>query len=438
MTVKTSNPYTGKALQEYEEDSLHDIEAKILELRKAQQEWKHDIEKRLQNLKGVRKRFEASSKELAQLMSTEMGKPVSQSEAELKKCMWSIDYVVENARSMLAPEYVKTEAKRSYVRFDPLGVVFLIMPWNFPAWQFIRAAIPALAAGNAIILKHASIVTGTSIKMQEIFDLDVFKSTVARGPVALEAIKYADGVSLTGSTEVGEMVAAEAGKQLKKVVLELGGSDPFIVLDGSHLDDSVKNCAFARMQNNGQSCIASKRFIVHESVFEQFYKGMKDEFSKVNIGNPLDSNTFLGPLSSREQKDTVAEQIKKLKTMGQVDELVQGLSGNFIPPTIARVEPLFDEEVFGPVAVLKKFKTTNEAVRIANETPFGLGASIWGETESAEKLVPFIEAGMVFINKVVSSDPRLPFGGVKKSGVGSELTRYGLLEFTAKRTVWVN
>ena len=379
MTVKTTNPYTEETLHEYKEESLEDIKMKIAGLRKAQQQWRLDIDERLRQLKEVRKRFEANSKELAKLMSTEMGKPVTQSEAELKKCMWTTDYIIENAEKMLAPEHVKTEAKKSYIRFDPLGVVFLIMPWNYPAWQFIRAAIPALAAGNAVVLKHASIVTGTSLKMQEIFDLDVFKSIVARGPVALEAIKFADGVSLTGSTEVGEMVAAEAGKQLKKVVLELGGSDPYIILDSSNLDQAVKNCVFARMQNNGQSCIASKRFIVHETVFENFYQGMKEEFSKVKIGDPLESNTFLGPLSSKEQKDTVTEQIKKLKTMGQVEELAQGLRGNFIPPTVARVEPLFDEEVFGPVAVLKKFKTTDEAVRLANETPFGLGASIWGD-----------------------------------------------------------
>ena len=438
MTVKTVNPYTEKTLHEYKEDSIEDIKSKIAGLRKAQQLWKVDIAERLTKLKEVRRRFEASAKELAQLMSTEMGKPVAQSEAELKKCMWTIDYITENAEKMLAPEHIKTEAKKSYVRFDPLGVVFLIMPWNFPAWQFIRAAIPAMAVGNAVLLKHASLVSGTSLQLQDIIGLDVFKSTVARGPVALEAIKYADGVSLTGSTEVGEMVAGEAGKQLKKVVLELGGSDPYIILDGSNLDQAVKNCVYARMQNNGQSCIASKRFIVHESVFEQFYKGMKEEFSKVKIGDPLDNNTFLGPLSSKEQKEIVVQQVNKLKTLGQVEELAQGLKGNFIPPTVARVEPLFDEEVFGPVAVLKKFRTPNEAVTLANETPFGLGASVWGDAEAAEKLVPSIEAGMVFINKVVASDPRLPFGGVKKSGIGSELSRYGLLEFTSKRTIWVN
>jgi succinate-semialdehyde dehydrogenase/glutarate-semialdehyde dehydrogenase len=221
-------------------------------------------------------------------------------------------------------------------------------------------------------------------------------------------------------------------------VLELGGSDPYIVLDKSNLDSAIKNCAFARMQNNGQSCIASKRFIVHEDAFDEFYNGMKEEFSKVEVGDPLDKSTFLGPLSSRDQKETVADQVKRMKSLGRVEELRDGLGGNFIPPTIARIEAKFDEEVFGPVAVLKKFKTPEEAIRLANETPFGLGASIWGDQASAEKLVPHVEAGLVFINKIVASDPRLPFGGVKQSGLGVELSRYGLLEFTSKRTVWVN
>ncbi|OFX15173.1 aldehyde dehydrogenase [archaeon RBG_16_50_20] len=436
--MRTVNPYTEKTLQEYHEESLDEVRAKITGLRKAQQEWKLDLDARMQALKEVRTRFASASNELGILMSTEMGKPVSQSEAELKKCLWTIDYVIENAAKFLAPEEVKTDAKKSYIRFDPLGVILLIMPWNFPAWQFIRAAVPALAAGNAVLLKHASLVSGTSVKLSEIFSLDTFKSSVTRGENAKEAIKYSDGVSLTGSTSVGAMVAEEAGRQLKKVVLELGGSDPYIVLDRSNLDQAVKNCAFARMQNNGQSCIASKRFIVHEDVFNEFYAGMKDEFSKVAIGDPLDKSTFLGPLSSRDQKETVADQIKRMKTLGTVEELAGGLGGNFIPPTIARIESNFDEEVFGPVAILKKFKTPEEAIKLANETPFGLGASIWGDPASAEKLVPHIEAGLVFINKIVTSDPRLPFGGVKKSGLGVELSRYGLLEFTSKRTIWVN
>jgi acyl-CoA reductase-like NAD-dependent aldehyde dehydrogenase len=333
---------------------------------------------------------------------------------------------------------VKTDAKKSYVRFDPLGTIFLVMPWNFPAWQVVRAAIPAMAAGNTVLLKHASIVSGTSLKLEEILGPDIFKSTICRGSVASNAIKFADGVSFTGSTEIGAKIAEEAGRQIKKVVLELGGSDPYIVLGSANVDDAVKNCTYARMQNNGQSCIASKRFIVDEKVFDSFHEGMKKQFSTVRIGDPLDKDTFLGPLSSSEQKQTVAKQVEELKPLGQVEVLPGRSDGNFVPPTIARTSTLYDEEVFGPVAILKKFRTADEAVRLANETSYGLGASVWGERDEAEELVPEIEAGMVFINKVVASDPRLPFGGVKKSGLGSELSRYGLLEFTAKRTVWVD
>jgi acyl-CoA reductase-like NAD-dependent aldehyde dehydrogenase len=339
---------------------------------------------------------------------------------------------------MLSPEQVKTDAKKSYIRFDPLGTILLIMPWNFPAWQVMRAAVPAMAAGNTVLLKHASIVSGTSLKLEGILGSDIFKSTVCRGNVALSAIKYVDGVSFTGSTDIGAKIAEEAGREIKKVVLELGGSDPYIVLGSANLDDAIKNCTFARMQNNGQSCIASKRFIVDEKVFDSFYKGMKEQFSNVKIGDPLDKSTFLGPLSSSEQKEIVTGQVEELKPLGQVEAFADGLKGNFVPPTIVRTNALYDQEVFGPVAILKRFKTNEEAVKLANETPYGLGASVWGKPEEAERLVPAIETGMVFINKIVASDPRLPFGGLKKSGLGSELSRYGLLEFTAKRTVWIN
>ena len=438
MAIVTVNPYTDQKLQEYKEETVEAIKTKISSLGKIQKEWRRDLDARIERLKEIRKRMEHEVPALSALMSTEMGKPVTQSEAEVKKCLWVIDYVVENAGAMLSPEMVQTEAKKSYIRFDPLGTIFLIMPWNFPAWQVMRAAAPALAAGNTVLLKHASIVSGTSLKIEEIIGSDIFKSTLCRGSIASDAIKYVDGVSFTGSTEIGAKIAEEAGRQIKKVVLELGGSDPYIVLGSANVDDAVKNCAFARMQNNGQSCIASKRFIVDEKVFDSFYQGMKQSFSNVKIGDPLDKNTFLGPLSSSEQKKTVDEQVKELKPLGQVEVLAGRDDGNFVPPTIVRTNELYDQEVFGPVAILKKFKTDDEAVKLANETPYGLGASVWGEAREAEELVPGIEAGMVFINKIVSSDPRLPFGGVKKSGLGSELSRYGLLEFTTKRTVWVN
>jgi acyl-CoA reductase-like NAD-dependent aldehyde dehydrogenase len=438
MTIRTTNPYTQKVLAEYHDETLDEVKTKIAKLRNSQQQWKRNLDARLDALKEAKKRLESNLQELSALMSKEMGKPVTQGESEVKKCIWVIDYIVENARNFLAPEEVKTEAKKSYIRFDPLGVVFLIMPWNFPAWQVFRAAVPAIAAGNGVLLKHASMVSGTSLKLEEIFGFDLFKSTLARGDVATAAVKYVDSVSLTGSAATGSKVGEEAGRQLKKVVLELGGSDPYIVLDRSNLEQAVKNCTFARIQNNGQSCIASKRFIVHEGVYEDFYKGMKEAFSAVKIGDPLDKNTFLGPLSSAEQKQIVAQQVEALRSLGSVDELVPGLEGNFVAPTIVRTDALYDEEVFGPVAILKKFRTEEEAIKLANETPYGLGASIWGDPEKAEKLVPSIEAGMVFVNKIVASDPRLPFGGVKASGVGSELSRYGLLEFTTKRTIWVN
>jgi len=438
LTIVTVNPYTEQKLQEYEEDTLDDIRTKITSLKEAQQDWRKDLETRVERLKEIKRKMESDLLTLSTLMSTEMGKPVAQSEAEARKCMWVIDYITENASRMLSPESVKTEAKRSYIRFDPLGTIFLIMPWNFPAWQVIRAAIPALAAGNTVLLKHASIVSGTSLKLEEILGPDIFKSTVCKGNVASSAIKYVDGVSFTGSTEIGAKIAEEAGRQIKKVVLELGGSDPYIVLGSANVEEAVKNCAFARMQNNGQSCIASKRFIVDEKVFDKFHEGMKQQFSNVKIGDPLDRNTFLGPLSSSEQKQTVTKQVEELRPLGRVEVLPGRNDGNFVPPTIARTNALYDEEVFGPVAIVKKFKTTDEAVKLANETPYGLGASVWGDAGEAEELVPAIEAGMVFINKIVSSDPRLPFGGVKKSGLGSELSRYGLLEFTTKRTVWVN
>ncbi|HUK28820.1 MAG TPA: aldehyde dehydrogenase family protein [Candidatus Acidoferrales bacterium] len=438
MAITTINPYTRKVLAEYRAETLDEVKAKISKLRVAQKEAKLDIDRRLDILKQMRRRMESSLPELSKLMSQEMGKSVTQSEAEVKKCITTVDYIVENARQFLSPEQVETEAKKSYVRFDPLGVVLLVMPWNFPAWQVIRAAVPAIAAGNSILLKHASLVSGTSLKLEEIFGCDLFKSTLTRGDVATGVVKFVDGVSLTGSTEVGSKVGEEAGRQLKKVVLELGGSDPYIVLDRTNLQEAVKNCAFARLQNNGQSCIASKRFLVHESVYDDFHKGMKEAFSNVKIGDPLDKSTFLGPLSSADQKQTVVDQVQKLRSLGAVEELATGLEGNFVPPTIASTNALFDEEVFGPVAVLKKFKTDEELIKLANETPFGLGASVWGDAQAAERLVPDIEAGMVFINKIVASDPRLPFGGVKQSGVGSELSRYGILEFTSKRTVWIN
>lgn len=437
MVLKTANPFTNEILHEYDEESLDSIKSKIKSLRKEQVAWGHSLEKRIEALSEVRERLKSRSGELSRLMTLEMGKPIAQSESEVKKCLDMISFFIDNASGMLKPESVKTEANRSYIRFDPLGFILLIMPWNFPAWEVLRAAVPALLSGNSILLKHASIVSGTSLLLEEIFDLPVFRSTVTRGNNAQTVIKFADGVSFTGSTGAGAQIAAEAGKELKKTVLELGGSDPFIILKTAELDKAVEASVRGRLMNNGQSCIASKRFVVHESVYEQFREMLMERFSKVKMGDPMDRSTYLGPLSSPEQKKTVLSQIDALRLAGEVQQADVEVTGNFVTPTIVSSRSSFDQEVFGPVAILKKFRTNEEAVRIANETPFGLGSSIWGHSEEAEKLVPSIQAGMVFINRTVTSDPRLPFGGVKKSGMGRELSRYGILEFANIKSVWV-
>ncbi len=437
MTISTVNPYSLEKLGEYEEEPETEIISKIQKVREAQKDWKKDLDLRIHYLKDeLKPRLEREKNNFAELMSSEMGKPVSQSIAEVEKCIRLVDYVVDNAGKFLEPESIKTEGARSYVRFDPLGIVMIIMPWNFPMWQVMRAAVPALASGNGVILKHASIVTGTSLKMDEVFDTPLFRSVVTRGSNALSLIRHVDGVSFTGSTQVGSRIAQEAGKEIKKYVLELGGSDPFVVLKSADVEDAAKNASFGRLQNNGQSCIASKRFIVHEDVFDEFYRKLRDEFSSVVAGDPLDRKTTLGPLSSPEQTRTVMDQIGELKKLGNV-EMLGMQKGGYVPPSIALTRGEYNEEVFGPVAILKKFRLREDALKLANETPFGLGASVWGDPDEAEAMAPYIDAGMVFVNKIVASDPRVPFGGVKKSGVGRELSRYGMLEFTNIKTVWV-
>jgi len=438
MSIVTRNPYTGKILESYDADTREDALGKIRQCRIAQVDWKKSLEERIDYFRDVLKpNFERKTDELATIMTEEMGKPISQSISEVKKSIRLIEYLIENARSIYSEEDIKTEASRSYVRFDPIGMVMCIEPWNFPVWQVARAAFPAMIAGNGVVLKHASIVTGVSLELQEIIDSPIFKSLLVDGKTATSLIREVDGVAFTGSTPVGSGIAAEAGKELKKVVMELGGSDPFIVLNSANLELAAKAATTGRLQNNGQSCIASKRFLVQDGVYDKFKELVQKEFSNVVKGDPKDKETYLGPLSSDDQKKSVESQIKYLQSRGKVEFLGEA-EGNIIPPVLAELDEDYQEEIFGPVAVLRKFKTYDEAVRIANETPYGLGASIWGERTEAGKLVGDIESGMVFINSIVFSDPRLPFGGVKKSGLGRELSKYGCREFTNIKTVWVS
>lgn len=438
MTITTVNPFSERQIGSYKEAAVGELGSAVGEIRREQKNWKRDIDQRIDYLKNVlRPNLISREKDIARQMTIEMGKPISQSMAEVKKCEGLVDYAIENFPGFLANESVKTESRKTYIRFDPLGVVLLVMPWNYPLWQVFRAAVPALTSGNGVMLKHASIVTGTGLLIEEVMGTPLFRSAVISGGNSLELLKHVDGVSFTGSTQVGTAIAEAAGRELKKAVLELGGSDPFIVLKSADIDKTAQKASFGRLQNGGQSCIASKRFIVHESVYDDFRRRLMEEFSKVVIGDPEEEKTFLGPLSSSAQSAIVRKQIEELRSIGKVESTGEG-SGNIIAPTIADTERPFEQEVFGPVAILKKFRTDEEAVRLANDTPFGLGSSIWGDPDEAEALVPDIEAGMVFVNKIVASDPRVPFGGVKKSGLGRELSRYGLLEFTNIKTTWIH
>ena len=438
MSVVTRDPYSGKVLETFESDNQENALNKIRKSREAQKAWKASIDDRIGYFREVIKpNFEKNTDKLATIMTEEMGKPISQSISEVKKSIKLLDYLIENAREIYASEEIKTDASRSYIRFDPLGTIMCIEPWNFPVWQVARAAFPAMIAGNGVVLKHASIVTGVSLKLQEIIDSPLFQSLVVDGKTATSLIKHVEGVAFTGSTPVGASIAAEAGKELKRVVMELGGSDPFIILDSADLSKAAKAAAIGRLQNNGQSCIASKRFLVQEKVYSDFKRLAEEEFSKVVVGDPMKKETYVGPLSSEDQKRSVDAQIKYLQSKGKVKFLGEG-KGNIIPPIIAELDENYQEEIFGPVAVLRKFDSKDEAVRIANETPFGLGTSIWGEKSDAEMMVGNIEAGMVFVNSIVFSDPRLPFGGIKKSGLGRELSKYGSREFTNMKTVWIN
>jgi len=436
--IETHDPFTGELLASYRTESEEEALEKIRNVYREQESWSRNLDDRISIFKNfVRKNFERETNELATLITREMGKPISQAVSEVKKSIKLIDYLIENAHQIFDPEHIKTEAKKSYVRFDPLGVVMSIEPWNFPIWQVARAVFPALMAGNGVVLKHASIVTGTSLKIQELIDLPVFRSLVVDGKTASSLIKYVDGVAFTGSTATGQKIAEEAGRNLKKVVMELGGSDPFIVLKSADIEKAAKNAVLGRLQNNGQSCIASKRILVHEDIFKDFSEVLREEMSKVVIGNPLEESTYLGPLSSKEQAETIKRQISELKQKSQIITLGSE-KGNIIPPTLAITDINYQDEIFGPVAILKKFMDKEDAIRMANETPFGLGTSIWGDEMEAEGMIPRIQAGMVYVNSIVFSDPRLPFGGVKKSGIGRELSKYGSREFTNMKTVWIS
>jgi len=389
---------------------------------------------------------------LARIAVLEMGKSITEAEAEVEKCAWNCDFFAENAESFLRDEKVASNASESYVAFRPLGVVLAIMPWNFPYWQVFRFAAPTLMAGNTSVLKHASNVSRVALEIERIFQeaglpQGVLRTVLVPGSETGRLIEDSRiaAVTLTGSEAAGVEVAATSGHVLKKTVLELGGSDPFIVLEDADLDEAAQVAVTARFQNNGQSCIAAKRFIVVDSVAEAFEQKFVANTAKLKVGDPLEYDTRIGPLARKDLQETLDQQVQQSIRQG-AKVLIGGKAregkGNFYEPTIlTNVTPemsVFNDETFGPVAAVIRARDTEHALELANDSKFGLSSNLWTRNiEQARELTARIEAGGVFINGMTASDPRLPFGGVKRSGYGRELSSFGIREFVNVQTVWI-
>ena len=397
--------------------------------------------------------LEERKERFAALMAAEMGKPVAQGRAEVEKCALGCRFYADRAAEFLAPESIQTEASKSYVAFQPLGVLLAVMPWNFPLWQVFRFAAPALMAGNAALLKHASSVSGCALAIGEIFrdagfPDGLFGVLLLRAGAVERVLERPEvrAVTLTGSAEAGRAIAAAAGRLLKKSVLELGGSDPYVVLEDAPLTPTVETCVASRLTNSGQSCIAAKRFIVVEKVRREFQDRFVSRMRGVRMGDPMDESVDLGPLARRDLRDAlhrqVVESVRKGANIALGGEIPAG-RGAFYPPTVlidvAPGMPAYHEETFGPVAAIIAARDEADAIRIANDSPFGLGAAVFTrDTERGERIAAgSLDAGSCFVNAQVRSDPRLPFGGIKDSGYGRELGPFGIREFVNVKTVWV-
>ena len=451
MPISTTNPATGKTLRTFEPFSAQRVENCLDEAaRAARTHRRTSFADRAQCMIRAAEILEAEKQKLGALMTLEMGKPLAAAVAEAEKCAAACRYYAANAERFLANQPVRTEEGESWVAFQPMGVVLAIMPWNFPFWQVFRFAAPALMAGNVGILKHSSNVPQCALAIEEIFHRAGFAEgvfqTLLVGSDLVEKI-IADprvaAVTLTGSEGAGRSVAGTAGKHLKKSVLELGGSDPFVVMPSADLDTAVSTAVTARMINNGQSCIAAKRFIVHIDIYERFVKQFVAQVSSIRVGDPMDEKTQLGPLATAAIRDELDIQVRdsvsrgaKLLTGGK---RVEGEGYFYAPTVLADIppdSPAAQEELFGPVASVFRAKDFDEAIALANGTRFGLGASAWTRDKAEQsRFVEEIESGLLFINGMVASDPRLPFGGVKSSGFGRELGEFGIREFVNIKTV---
>lgn len=455
MSTSTSiDPASGQTIATYARHTTQETQVRIGRAQEAFLRWRQtSFAQRSEKMRSLASLFKFNKEQYARLMTSEMGKPIAQSRAEVDKCAWVCDYYADNAEQFLADETIVTEALKSYVTYSPMGVVLAVMPWNFPMYQVIRFAAPALMAGNAALLKHASNVQGCAQALEKAlveagFPEGLFANLNINGEEVEKVIKDPNvrAVTLTGSEPAGRSVASIAGGEVKKSVLELGGSDAYIVMADADMDRAVELLTKGRLQNYGQTCIAAKRYIVVSAVYEEFVEKLENSFRQVSMGAPTDESNYLGPMARHDLRDELHAQVEK--SVAQGARLVLGGEvpngqGAYYPPTVlAEVGPgmvAFEEELFGPVAAVIRASDIDEAVRLANQSDFGLGAGvICGDVEAGEKVALRLEAGNCFVNSLVASDPRLPFGGMKNSGYGRELSRHGLLEFVNVRTVSVS
>jgi succinate-semialdehyde dehydrogenase/glutarate-semialdehyde dehydrogenase len=454
MGIATVNPATGETVKIFEPLTAEEIEVKLaLAEATFKQYRKVSLEQKSQWLKAAADILDRDQRKLGEIMTLEMGKPIKSAIAEVKKCALVCRFYADNAADFLKDVPAKTDASRSFIRYQPLGIILAVMPWNFPLWQVFRFAAPALMAGNVGILKHASNVPQCALAIDAILNEAGFPAgsfqTLLIGASQVESIindPRVKAATLTGSEPAGASLAAAAGKQIKKVVLELGGSDPFIVLDSADVEAAATTAVTARMLNNGQSCIAAKRFILAESVADQFEALLLEKFKALKVGDPMNEETDVGPLANASMLLEIDQQVQETVTKGGKilvgGQVISDRPGYFYAPTILKDIPVdspgYYDEFFGPVALLFRVKDIDEAIHIANDTIFGLGASAWtNDSIEQERLIEEIEAGAVFINGMVKSDPRLPFGGIKRSGYGRELSIEGMQEFLNVKTVWI-
>lgn len=458
MAISSINPATQETLKAFAALTEEQLEQKLSQAHQAFLDHRRTtFNERASMMQRAAEILESEKKDFARVMTLEMGKPLNAAVQEAEKCVLVCRYYAENAERHLNDEVVETKAAKSFVRFQPLGVVLAVMPWNFPFWQVFRFAAPALMAGNVGLLKHASNVPQCALAIEDIFHRAGFAEgvfqTLLIGSDAVQSVMEDQRVAaatLTGSEPAGRSVAGIAGKQIKKTVLELGGSDPFIVMPSADFEEAVTTAVKARTINNGQSCIAAKRFIVHEKIYGEFEERFVEVMKSLRVGDPLEASTDIGPLATDQILKDLEDQVKvsvaagaKLLTGGQRCALEGELArGNFYEPTvladIPKAAPAYADEIFGPVASLFRVANIDEAIELANATSFGLGAAAWtNDAGESDRFINEIEAGSVFINGMVASDPRLPFGGVKNSGYGRELSYFGIREFVNIKTVWI-